>query len=237
MSHPIPNSKLEFVALCLAAEALRFGEFTLKSGRTSPYFFNAGQFHRGDLVAKLGEHYANLIAEHIATENGEFMLYGPAYKGIPLVAVTALKLAECHGRNLHYAFNRKEAKAHGEGGDLVGAPLRGKVLILDDVITAGTSIDESIARINAAGATADSVFIALDRQEIAMPKNAHNAETLSSAVQTVQQKHRIPVHAILTLSELIGALEHADLGWDAATAQNLVNALKAHRQRYRVGAT
>lgn len=151
-----------FLDLAIARNVLRFGEFTLKSGRSSPYFFNAGLFDSGAALATLGTAYA----EAAARSGIEFdMLFGPAYKGIVLAAITASALAEKHGRDLPFAYNRKEAKDHGEGGTLVGAPLKGRVLIVDDVITAGTAIRESLALIRAAGATPAGVLIALDREE------------------------------------------------------------------------
>ena len=152
----------EFLALALRLGVLRFGRFTLKSGRESPYFFNAGLFDTGAAIAGLGRAYAaTLVAARLPYD----MLFGPAYKGIPLVTATAAALAEHHGRDVPYAFNRKEAKDHGEGGRIVGRPLAGRVLIVDDVITAGTAIRESIAMIRAAGATPAGVLLALDREE------------------------------------------------------------------------
>src|SRR6185312_14997467 len=152
----------EFLDLALARNVLRFGEFTLKSGRISPYFFNAGLFDSGAALATLGRAYAD-AAVHAGLRFD--MLFGPAYKGIVLAAVTATALAERHGRDVPFAYNRKEAKDHGEGGTLVGAPLRGRVLIVDDVITAGTAIRESLELIRASGATPAGVLIALDREE------------------------------------------------------------------------
>ncbi|MGH8398373.1 MAG: orotate phosphoribosyltransferase, partial [Gammaproteobacteria bacterium] len=152
----------EFLEFALEHEVLRFGEFTLKSGRASPYFFNAGLFNSGAALAKLGRLYAHAVVE---SGIGFDMLFGPAYKGIPLVSVTAAALAEHHGRDLPWCFNRKEAKDHGEGGLLVGAPLAGRVLIIDDVITAGTAVRESLNIIRQAGATPTGLIIALDRQE------------------------------------------------------------------------
>jgi len=189
----------EFIELALAGEVLRFGEFRLKSGRLSPYFFNAGLFNTGKAVAALGRHYAAAIA---ASGLDFDMLFGPAYKGIPLVTTTAVALADAHDMDLPFAFNRKEAKAHGEGGLIVGAPLVGRVLIIDDVITAGTAIRESIDIIRAVGATPAGVALALDRQE--------RGQGDLSAVQEVQQAFSIPVVHIITLADLIEHLERAD---------------------------
>ena len=189
----------EFIELCIAGEVLRFGEFRLKSGRLSPYFFNAGLFNTGKAVAALGRHYAAAIA----ASGLEFdMLFGPAYKGIPLVTTTAVALADGHDMDRPFAFNRKEAKAHGEGGFIVGAPLAGRVLIVDDVITAGTAIRESIDIIRAAGAVPAGVALALDRQE--------RGQGDLSAVQEVQRAFSIPVVHIITLADLIEHLERTD---------------------------
>ncbi|HMH87352.1 MAG TPA: orotate phosphoribosyltransferase, partial [Steroidobacteraceae bacterium] len=152
----------EFIDLCVQLGVLRFGSFTLKSGRESPYFFNAGLFNTGAAIAAVGRAYSAAIA---ASDLKFDMLFGPAYKGIPLVTITAAALAERHSRNTPFAFNRKEAKEHGEGGKIVGAPLQGRVLIVDDVITAGTAIRESLDIIRGAGATPAGVLLALDRQE------------------------------------------------------------------------
>jgi orotate phosphoribosyltransferase len=189
----------EFIELAIAGEVLRFGEFRLKSGRLSPYFFNAGLFNTGKAVAALGRHYAAAVA----ASGLEFdMLFGPAYKGIPLVTTTAVALADGYDMDRPFAFNRKEAKAHGEGGVIVGAPLAGRVLIVDDVITAGTAIRESIDIIRAAGAAPAGVALALDRQE--------RGQGDLSAVQEVQQAFSIPVVHIITLADLIEHLERAD---------------------------
>lgn len=209
--------KKTFVELCITADALRFGEFQLKSGRISPYFFNAGLFNRGALLGKLAQHYARLIVERVS---GEFMLFGPAYKGIPLAAATAVKLAEEYDIDVGYAFNRKETKDHGEGGQLVGAELRGKVVIIDDVITAGTSIRQSIAAIKAAGAIPHSVVIALDREEIADDQQL-------SAVQSMQKEYNIPVHALINVRDLIDYLEDAE-------STEFAVAVQTYRQRYGV---
>ena len=188
----------EFIDLALANEVLRFGQFTLKSGRQSPYFFNAGLFNTGGAVATLGRCYARALAD---SSVGFDMLFGPAYKGIPLVTTTAVALADWHGRSVPFAFNRKEAKKHGEGGSVVGAPLAGRVLVVDDVISAGTAIRESIEIIRAAGATPAGVLVALDRQE--------RGQGPLSAVQEVQREFSIPVVNIVTLADLIVHLEEA----------------------------
>ncbi len=172
---------------------LRFGNFTLKSGRESPYFFNAGLFNSGLAIGAVGRAYAAALS---AAGVDFDMLFGPAYKGIPLVTVTAAALAEQTGRDVPFAFNRKEAKDHGEGGHLVGGPLQGRVLVVDDVITAGTAIRESIDIIRAAGAQPAAVLIALDRQERAPQGNL-------SAVQEVRERLGIPVIAVITLADLM----------------------------------
>ena len=156
------HSETEFLKFAIDSEVLRFGEFTLKSGRVSPYFFDAGLFNTGRQIATLGQFYAALLAER---EPEPFMLYGPAYKGIPLATATAAALSQQHHRDVAFAFNRKEAKDHGEGGEVIGAPLRGRVVIIDDVITAGLSVEESVRIIRAAGAKPAAVAIALDREE------------------------------------------------------------------------
>jgi orotate phosphoribosyltransferase len=187
-----------FIDLCLELGVLRFGEFKLKSGRISPYFFNAGLFNSGRALAELGRHYAAAIQRaNIECD----VLFGPAYKGIPLVSTTAVALADTHGRNLPWAFNRKEAKAHGEGGSIVGSALRGRVLIVDDVITAGTAIRESVDIIRAAGAEPVAVVLALDRQE--------RGQGELSAVQEVERVLEVPVTSILKLQDLISYLEQA----------------------------
>ena len=214
-----------FIELALAHQALRFGEFTLKSGRVSPYFFNAGLFCDGASIAALGACYADALL-HSGLEFD--MLYGPAYKGIPLVTATAIALAERHQRNLPWAYNRKEAKDHGESGLLVGSPLRGRVVIVDDVITAGTAIRESIELIRRAGAEPTAVALALDRQERGLSER--------SAVQEMEGQYGLRCLAILTLSELIAALESGAAPGLAPTAAQLA-ALHAYRRRYGVVAT
>ena len=186
----------EFIEFALGCEVLRFGEFTTKAGRLSPYFFNAGLFNDGNSLGRLAEFYAK------ATEAGSVpfdMLFGPAYKGIPLVAAIAIALAQ-RGQNFPFAYNRKEAKDHGEGGSIVGAPLSGRVLIVDDVISAGTSVRESVELIRAAGATPAGVLIALDRQERGLGD--------LSAVQEVQRDYNIPVIAVAGLGDLMAFIEH-----------------------------
>jgi orotate phosphoribosyltransferase len=190
--------KREFIELALELGVLRFGEFTLKSGRVSPYFFNAGLFNTGYAAAKLGRFYAAAIAESDVRFD---MLFGPAYKGIPLVTLAAASLAEQHGIDVPYSFNRKEAKAHGEGGSIVGAPLSGDVLIVDDVITAGTAVREAYQLIAAAGAQIAGLVISLDRQE--------RGQGPYSAVQELKQSLGIPVISIVQLDDLINILEES----------------------------
>ena len=188
------NFRQEFIEFAVARGVLCFGEFKTKAGRLSPYFFNAGQFNDGDAIRKLGQFYAKAILTagiHFDT------LFGPAYKGIPLVAAVAIALAE-EGRNLPFCFNRKEAKDHGEGGMTVGAPLKGRVLIVDDVISAGTSVRESVEIIRAAGAEPGGVLIALDRME--------RGTAALSATQEVRNQFGIPVISIATLEDLTGYL-------------------------------
>jgi orotate phosphoribosyltransferase len=208
----------DFLELALRQGVLRFGRFTLKSGRESPYFFNAGLFDTGAAIGGLGRAYAAALA---GAGLGFDMLFGPAYKGIPLVTVTAAALAEHHARDLPYAFNRKEAKDHGEGGSIVGRALAGRVLIVDDVITAGTAIRESIDIIRAAGATPAGVLLALDREE-------RGRESPRSAVQEVRQEFGLPVVSILSLTDLIGALEQ---GVGAVSRDSLAD-MRAYRERY-----
>jgi len=204
-----------FLELALDKRALKFGEFTLKSGRVSPYFFNAGMFDSGGDLAALGSAYAQAaLASGIAFD----MLFGPAYKGIPLATATAIALTATKKGSVPIAFNRKEAKAHGEGGTLIGAPLRGDVLIVDDVITAGTAIRQSLAMIEAEGAKVAGILIALDRQE--------RGQGSKSAVQEVESEFGIPVVAIARLSDLLSlTIERSDLA--AHRAQ-----LEMYRQNY-----
>lgn len=190
--------KKEFIDLSLELGVLRFGEFTLKSGRISPYFFNAGLFNTGYAAAKLGRFYATAVAE---SDIDFDMIFGPAYKGIPLVALTAAALAEHHGIDVPYAFNRKEAKAHGERGSIVGAALQGKVLIIDDVITAGTAVREAYQIIVGAGAEIAGLLISLDRQE--------RGQTSLSAVQELRDSLAIPIVSIIQLGDLVETLEES----------------------------
>jgi orotate phosphoribosyltransferase len=209
-------SRDNFIELCLDLGVLRFGEFKLKSGRVSPYFFNAGLFNTGTALSQLGHHYANAVVQSAIPFD---LLFGPAYKGIPLVAATAIALAERHGRSLPWAFNRKEAKDHGEGGLIVGAQLGGHVLIVDDVMTAGTALRESLQIIEAHGAKPAGIVIALDRQERGTGE--------LSAVQEVQNRYGLPVISILKLDDLIAYLEH-----DGAEAQ--LDALRRYRGEFGV---
>jgi len=204
----------EFIAFAVDTGVLRFGEFKTKAGRLSPYFFNAGLFSDGASLGRLSEFYARaILASGIPCD----VLFGPAYKGIPLVAGTAIALAQ-KGHNLPYCFNRKEAKDHGEGGTLIGAPLAGNVLIIDDVISAGTSVRESVELIRAAGARPCGVVIALDRME--------RGQGALSAVQEVQQAYGMPVVAVATLDDLF-----AYLGDRPELAQNL-HAVTRYREQY-----
>jgi orotate phosphoribosyltransferase len=189
----------EFIELALGADVLRFGEFTLKSGRVSPYFFNAGLFNNGRALSRLGQYYADAIIDSGIQFD---VLFGPAYKGIPLASACTIALADKHARNVPYCFNRKEAKAHGEGGNLIGAPLSGRVLIIDDVITAGTAIRESMDIIAAAGAQAAGVVIALNRQE--------RGKGDKSAIQEVEELYQIPVISIVSLEHVIAYISHQE---------------------------
>ncbi|HTE41148.1 MAG TPA: orotate phosphoribosyltransferase [Steroidobacteraceae bacterium] len=210
------SSPKSFIDLCLQLGVLRFGEFKLKSGRLSPYFFNAGLFNSSRAIANLGRHYAQAVVDSgIAYD----MLFGPAYKGIPLVTATAIGLADQHNQDVPWAFNRKEAKDHGEGGTIVGAPLKGRVLIVDDVITAGTAIRESIEIIRAAGAEPCGVVLALDRQE-----RGHGE---LSAVQEVEQLFKLPVASIVKLQNLI---EHLESG--TGTDAGFLPAVRQYRSDY-----
>jgi orotate phosphoribosyltransferase len=210
--------KTEFIELALELGVLRFGEFTLKSGRVSPYFFNAGLFNSGYAAAKLGRCYASAID----SLDVEFdMLFGPAYKGIPLVVLAAASLASHLDKDYPFAFNRKEAKDHGEGGSIIGAPLAGRVLILDDVITAGTAVREVLDLIRGAGAVPAGVLVALDREEVA-PK------ARVSAVQQLESDLGVPIRSIITLTDLIDHLEE-----DKEYEQHLP-AVRAYRNRYGV---
>jgi orotate phosphoribosyltransferase len=205
----------EFIDLCVQLGVLRFGSFTLKSGRESPYFFNAGLFNTGAAIGAVGRAYAAALA---ASDLEFDMLFGPAYKGIPLVTITAAAMAERHARSLPFAYNRKEAKDHGEGGMIVGSPLKGRVLIVDDVITAGTAIRESIDIIRAAGAAPAGVLLALDRQE-----RAPNSGL--SAVQEVRNQYQIPVISVVNLADLMHHVSGSGQAGDLAS-------MRQYRERY-----
>ena len=208
--------KEAFLDFAIERRVLLFGEFQTKARRLSPYFFNAGLFNDGESLKRLGEFYARAILSSGLAFDG---LFGPAYKGIPLVASVAIALAE-QGRNVPYSYNRKEAKAHGEGGSIVGAPLAGRILIVDDVISAGTSVRESVELIRAAGAEPCGVAIALDRQE--------RGSGELSAVQEVMRDYRLPVISIVSLDDLVAYLAgHAELAGSLA-------AIQAYRERYGV---
>lgn len=205
----------EFIQFAIERGVLRFGEFTLKSGRVSPYFFNAGLFNSGLALARLGRFYAAALVDSGVSFD---VLFGPAYKGIPLAASTAVALAEQHGQDLPWCFNRKEAKDHGEGGTLVGAPLAGRVMIVDDVITAGTAIREVMQIIKAQNATAAGVLIALDRQE--------RGQGTLSAIQEVERDFAMPVISIVSLPLLLEYLaENAEL-------KKHLPAVEAYRAQY-----
>jgi orotate phosphoribosyltransferase len=214
--------QLTFIELALSRQALRFGQFKLKSGRDSPYFFNAGLFSDGEAIAVLGRCYAAAIVRSALAFD---MLFGPAYKGIPLVAATAAALFEHHGRNVPYAFNRKEAKDHGEGGNIIGAPLSGRVLVIDDVVTAGTAVRESLALIRGQGAHPAGVVFALDRQE--------RGQGDLSATQEIEREHAIRTVSVVTLADLIEALSRP-VGGRTAISDDQLTLLKAYRQRYGV---
>jgi orotate phosphoribosyltransferase len=205
----------EFIELCEGLGVLKFGSFRLKSGRDSPYFFNAGLFSTGAAIAAVGRAYSDAV---IASDITFDMLFGPAYKGIPLVTATAAALAERHELNVPFAFNRKEQKDHGEGGAIVGGPLQGRVLIVDDVITAGTAIRESIDIIRAAGAHPAGVLLALDREE-------RGALSPLSAVQEVREQFGMPVIAVISLSDL---MDHMRADGRAAELASM----QSYRERY-----
>ncbi|MEJ2416646.1 MAG: orotate phosphoribosyltransferase [Exilibacterium sp.] len=207
-----------FIQLAIEHEALCFGEYTLKSGRVSPYFFNAGQFRTGAVLAQLGRYYAEAI---LATGIGFDVIFGPAYKGIPLAASIAVALADHHGLDLPYCFNRKEKKDHGEGGNIVGAPLRGRVLIVDDVITAGTAVREVMSTIKTAGAEPAAVVIGLNRQE--------KGQGALSAIQEVEKEYGIPIVSIIDLSHIIGYLESQH------GQEEMVEKIRKYRATYGVG--
>ena len=209
------NYKTQFIDNAIASGALKFGQFRLKSGRVSPHFFNAGEFYRGKALAALGQCYAAAIVE----SGIEFdVLFGPAYKGITLAAATSVALAEHHDLDVPYCFNRKEAKSHGEGGTIVGAPLEGRVLIIDDVITAGTAIREVMAMVDAADAQPAGVVIGLDRKE--------RGNTDKSAIHEVEQQFGIPVVSIIDIDDIL-----AYLG-GKPDMKSLVEQIKEYRQEY-----
>lgn len=209
----------DFIDLALKHEALCFGEFTLKSGRTSPYFFNAGKFQTGSALAELGRHYAAALA---ASGVEVDMVFGPAYKGIPLGAALSISLADDYDQDLPWCYNRKEVKAHGEGGSLVGAPLVGRVLIVDDVITAGTAVREVMAIIKEQQATPAAVLIGLNRQE--------KGQSELSAIAEVERDYAIPVVSIIKLDDIVTYLEgESDQG-------DMLIKVKAYRQQYGVSA-
>ncbi len=217
--------RTDFVRFSLDQGVLRFGQFKVKSGRISPYFFNAGLFNSGLSVGRLAQFYAQALVDSGVSFD---MLFGPAYKGIPLSTATSIALANhpgLNGRDVPFAYNRKEAKDHGEGGVLVGAPLSGKVVIIDDVITAGTSVRESVDIIRAAGAEPVAVLIALDRMERA---GADDALSAHSAVQDVANTYGIPVVSIASLADIMGLLEN-----DPQLAQHK-EAVAAYRSKYGV---
>ena len=204
----------DFVDFMLEIGALKFGEFTLKSGRVSPYFFNAGQFNQGNHLSQLGQFYAQAIeASGIKFD----VLFGPAYKGIPLVAATAIALNDSFNRSVPYSFNRKEAKDHGEGGNIVGHPLEGDILIIDDVITAGTAIGEAKDIIDANGAKTKGVVVALDRQE--------KGKGELSAIQEVEQNFGIAVVSIINLSHIVDYLKAND-------DKNIISRIESYRSQY-----
>ncbi|AIL32107.1 orotate phosphoribosyltransferase [Basilea psittacipulmonis] len=214
--------RLDFVRFALEQGVLKFGEFETKSGRLSPYFFNAGLFNTGRSLGRLATYYAETLLQ----SNVEFdMIFGPAYKGISLAAATAMVLSEKTGRDIPYAFNRKEKKDHGEGGVLVGSPLKGKVIIIDDVITAGTSVRESVDIIQGQQATVAGVLIALDRMEKA--GNATDVSSLS-AVQEVQNTYHFPVISIASLNDIMMFLKEDD------RFQTYEASVEAYRRRYGV---
>jgi orotate phosphoribosyltransferase len=203
----------EFIAIALACGALKFGDFKLKSGRISPYFFNTGLFSTGAKLDQLGQFYARALIQSGLTPD---ILYGPAYKGIPLACATAIAYAKLTGNDIPYAFNRKEAKDHGEGGEVVGSTLKGKVMIVDDVITAGTSVRESVEIILRANALPTGVLIALDRQE--------KAQSGLSAIQEVSECFKIPVISIISLENIVGYIE--------TNAAGQLEAIIDYRRRY-----
>ena len=208
------NYKQDFIEFALECDVLKFGEFTLKSGRISPYFFNTGLFNTGEKLRKLGQFYAYaLVDSGIECD----ILYGPAYKGIPLVCAVSIGLSEVSNRDIPYVFNRKEVKDHGEGGLLVGSDLKGKAIIVDDVISAGTSVRESVDIINHAGATTAGVLISLNRQEKGLGD--------TSAIDDIQESYGFKVASIICLKDIIGYLEHTG-------SEKHLSAILNYRERY-----
>ncbi len=206
-----------FIELALEHKALRFGEFTLKSGRLSPYFFNVGQLNTGLVLKSLGESYAGAIKHHQFQYD---VLFGPAYKGIPLACSTAIALSANYQTNIPYSFNRKEAKDHGEGGQIIGAPLKGRILIIDDVITAGTAVRESFELIKAHDATIAGIIVALDRQE--------KGQSEQSAIGEIQTTMNIPVKAIITFADIMEYVEKEP------SFASYLKPMAAYRQQYGV---
>ncbi len=207
----------EFIQLALTCKAITFGKFTLKSGRNSPYFFNAGRFQSGQALAQLGRFYAACLSE---AELEFDLIFGPAYKGIPLAAATAIALADHYGRDLPYCFNRKEVKQHGEGGSLVGAPLNGRVVIVDDVITAGTAVREVLSIIEQAGAQPAAIVIGLDRQEKGLGQE--------SAIAELERTTGVPVLSIVKLDDIMAYLA-AD-----SRQQDILKQIELYRDEYGV---
>ena len=208
--------KKQFLELSLEFGALRFGEFTLKSGRVSPYFFNAGLFDTGQAASRLGRCYASAL---VALDLKYDMIFGPAYKAIPLVALTASALAEQHGMDCPFAYNRKEIKDHGEGCAIIGAPIKGRVLILDDVITAGTAIKETVSIIREAGGTPSSIIVALDREEIG------NSGRIP-AIQELEAELSVPIRSVASLGDLINYLKAG------GEFSEYLPAVQAYQKRY-----
>ncbi|MXZ82004.1 MAG: orotate phosphoribosyltransferase [Gammaproteobacteria bacterium] len=212
------QTRPEFIKLCISNEILMFGDFRLKSGRSSPYFFNAGKFSDGLMLGQLADHLGAFIVENLGID---LMLYGPAYKGIPIAAATAVNISKRCNTAMAYAYNRKEAKNHGEGGNTVGAPIRGPVVVIDDVITAGTSVHESLEVISAAGATLRAVVTILDRQETA------DGSTLSTA-QILENELNVPVLSLIRLDDLVQYLE------SDPSCRGHLTAMNAYREKYGV---
>ncbi len=211
----------QFIQLAMACQALKFGEFTLKSGRVSPYFFNAGMFKTGDAIAKLGRFYAQAMIDANITFD---MLLGPAYKGIPLSTATSIAYADQHNRDIPFAYTRKEVKTHGEGGSLVGAKLFGQVAIIDDVITAGTAVREVLSIITESGAKASAVVVGLNRQE--------RGQGQKSAIQELEDQHNIPVVSIIKLDDIVDFLQYSS-NLDTSN-EDMLNSVKAYRDKYGV---